>query len=137
MLSVQVPTVGLAVGVFVGIAVGRADGAYDGRAVGASVWPTVMQPCVVAHLRHSSTVDKKSEQQFFLPSAILEKSDERIEDSFGSTHTLHLLWSLLQVSAPEFEVGKLVGAAVGRTEPPAAAHPFCATQEAHCPFLAT
>ena len=129
---------GLAVGVFVGIAVGRADGAYDGRAVGASVWPTVTQPCVVAHLRHSSTVDKKSEQQFFLPSAILEKSDDMMEESFGgSTHTLHLLWSLLQVSAPEFEVGKLVGAAVGRTEPPAAAHPFCATQEAHCPFFAT
>ena len=97
-----------------------------------------MQPCVVAHLRHSSTVDKKSEQQFFLPSAILEKSDDMMEESFGgSTHTLHLLWSLLQVSAPEFEVGKLVGAAVGRTEPPAAAHPFCATQEAHCPFFAT
>ena len=93
---------GLAVGVFVGIAVGRADGAYDGRAVGASVWPTVMQPCVVAHLRHSSTVDKKSEQQFFLPSAIFEKSDDMMEESFGgSTHTLHLLWSLLQVSAPE------------------------------------
>ena len=137
MLSVQVAIVGLAVGVLEGSAVGRADGAYDGRAVGALVWPTVIQPCVVAHLRHSSTLDKKSEQQFFLPSAILEKRDDRIEESFGSTHTLHLLWSLLHVSAPELEVGKLVGAAVGRTDPPAAAHPFCATQEAHCPFLAT
>ena len=133
MLSSHGCIVGYCVGTVVGTAEGAADGDMDGNAVGAGVWPTVTQPCSSAHFRHSFTSDKKSVQQFFLPSAIFEKSDDKNDGSVACTHTLHLLWSLLQVSAPEPAVGWAVGAAVGRADPPAAAHPFFVTQEAHCP----